>query len=484
MPNIDLKLDNLDKLFPKKFTPQQVASAKTEFLKELSFAMHKFYGGKMMSIPKAPVYGFNWFNLWYTPGVSKISTQIRKDNRNSFTLTNRANNVLVLSDSTRVLGDGDCTPPGGLGVMEGKAFLLKYLGGVDASAICVDSKDKTGKNNPEKIIDFVKMCAPSYGAVNLEDISQPNCYRVLDELRQTCQIPVWHDDAQGTACVTLAGLINALHLAGKNIKKIKLVMLGAGASNTTIARLIIKAGANPKNIIIFDSKGALHKKRKDIQKDKRFYPKWDLCKITNTKCVEHIESAVEGADVLIALSRPGPDVVKPGWIKLMADKPIVFACANPVPEIYPYAAKKAGAFIVATGRGDFANQINNTIGFPGILKGTLLVGAKKITDEMAISASYAIAQTARQRGIKPNNIVPLMTEWKVFANTAKAVGLTAIKQGLAQKKLSGSAIYKKAYDDIKLARKTFHLLMDKGIIKKPPVKLIKQVLSKVINKIK
>ncbi|HUT86000.1 MAG TPA: NADP-dependent malic enzyme [Elusimicrobiales bacterium] len=483
MAKINLELNNLDTFFPG-YSGEKLARAKTLFLKELSFAIHKFYSGKMTTIPKAGLYGFNWFNVYYTPGVSAVSTAIRDDNQLSFELSNRANTVLVLSDSTRVLGDGNCTPSGGLGVMEGKAFLMKYLGGIDAYPVCIDSRDKKGVCTPQKIIDFVKMSAPSFAAVNLEDISQPNCYEVLDTLKKECSIPVWHDDAQGTACVILAGLINALKLAKKNINKIKLVMLGAGASNTTIARLIIKAGAKSKNIIIFDSKGGLHKNRKDIFKDKRFYPKWELCKSTNPKKISDIETAIKGADVLIALSKPGPNVVKPSWIKLMNKKSIVFACANPVPEIYPYAAKKAGAFIVATGRGDFPNQINNSIGFPGILKGALLVRASKITDEMAISASYAIAETAQKRGIKPNNIVPLMTEWKVFANTAKAVGLTAIKQGIAEKKLSGNAIYKKAYEDIKLARKSFELLMNAGIIKKPPLKLVKNALKKVTDKLK
>lgn len=475
MLKIDLKLENLDKLLPKKFTPTQIARAKTLFLKELALEMHKFYSGKMMTVPKVPLYGFNWFNVWYTPGVSKISTAVRDDNKKSFQLSNRANTVLVLTDSTRVLGDGNCTPPGGLGVMEGKAFLMKYLGGLDAYPVCIDSQ-----NDPDKIIDFALRCQYSFGAINLEDISQPNCYKVLDELRKKCHIPVWHDDAQGTACVTLAGLINASKLAHKKIEKIKIVMIGAGASNTTIARLLIKAGANAKKIIIFDSKGALHKSRKDIEKDKRFYPKWQLCKKTNPHKITAIEDAFKNADVLIALSKP--KTVKPRWIKLMAKKPIVFVCANPIPEIYPHEAKAYGAFIVATGRGDFPNQINNSLGFPGILKGASIVQASKITDEMVISASHAIAETARKRKVNPDNIMPTMSEWLVFANTAKAVGVEAIKQGVASKKISAGKIYKKAYEDIKLSRKTFNLLMDKGIIKKPPSKIIGKILSKIIKK--
>ena len=215
---IDFELNNLRKAFPENFTEAQIAKGQTLFLKELAYVAHKFYSGKVMTVPKAGVYSFNWFNVWYTPGVSKISTSIRDDNNESFELTNRGNLVAVVSDSTRVLGDGDVTPSGGLGVMEGKAFLMKYLGGVDAVALCVNSYNKKGEHDPDKIIDFVRMVQPSFGAVNLEDISQPNCFKVLDVLREECDIPVWHDDAQGTASVTLAGLINALRVVGKELK--------------------------------------------------------------------------------------------------------------------------------------------------------------------------------------------------------------------------------------------------------------------------
>ncbi len=337
----DFTLNNLPSLFPSEFSKEQIAKAQTVFLKELSLVLHRFYKGKIMTVPKAGIYGFNWFNIWYTPGVSKISTSIRDDNDISFEVSNRGNLVAVVSDSTRVLGDGDVTPPGGLGVMEGKAFLMKYLGGVDAVALCVNSKNENGKNDPQKIIDFVKMAEPSFGAVNLEDISQPNCYRVLDTLREECNIPVWHDDAQGTGCVTLAGLINALKIVRKKIDKVKIVFNGAGASNTTIARLIIKAGGDPQKMIMFDTKGGLHTDREDIKNDSAFYRKWELCQQTNPEKISRIEDAMENADVLISLSTPGPDTVKQDWIRKMADKSIVFVCANPIPEIYPYAAKEA-----------------------------------------------------------------------------------------------------------------------------------------------
>ncbi len=480
---IDLTLSNLDEIFPKHFTQNQLARAKTVFLKQMAFHMHKFYGGKIATIPKCGLYGFNWFNVWYTPGVSKISTSIRDDYDSSFELTNRGNLVAIVSDSTRVLGDGDVTPPGGLGVMEGKAMLMKYLGGVDGVALCMDSRTQAGVHDPDKIIEFVKMLQPSFGAVNLEDISQPNCYRVLDKLREQCTIPVWHDDAQGTGCVTLAALVNALKIVDKDISKVKIVMLGAGASNTTIARLILQAGADPARMIIFDSKGTLNKKRDDIKADKRFYRKWELCEQTNPDCINDCEKAVRNADVYIALSKSDPTTVKPRWIKAMGSKPIVFACANPEPEIYPYAAKEAGAYIVATGRGDFPNQVNNSLGFPGILKGSLIVRAKKITDNMAVEAAYSIARSAEKKGINPDYIVPTMDEAEIYPEVAKDVGFQAIKDDVARKNLTADEIYKRAQRDIQKAREMFDHLQEHGFVESPPEELFKKSLRRAIDRI-
>jgi len=481
---INLSLSNLNELFPDNFTQEQIAKAKTIFLKELSRSTHKFYGGKIQTMPKAGIYGFNWFNVWYTPGVSVVSTSIRDNNDLSFELSNRGNFVAVVSDSTRVLGDGDCTPPGGLGVMEGKAYLMKYLGGVDGVALCVDSYNKQGKHDPDKIIDFVKMVQPSFGAVNLEDISQPNCYKVLDTLREECDIPVWHDDAQGTGSVTLAGLINALRIVDKPIDKVKIIFYGAGASNTTIARLIIQAGGNPERMIMFDTTGGLHKKREDIKADARFYRKWELCEKTNPACIDNVEEACKGADVLISLSTPGPDVIKASWIKSMGAKPIIFACANPVPEIYPYAAKEAGAYIVATGRGDFPNQVNNSLGFPGILKGSLVVRARKVTDEMAIAASYAVANFAEKKGLNPDRIMPTMDETGVFATEAADVAMEAIKNGVARIEYTWQQVYDMTIKDIMEARSQMELLMEHNHIAKPDIKLLEDALQFAINAVK
>ncbi|MCL2210557.1 MAG: NADP-dependent malic enzyme [Treponema sp.] len=484
--NFDLQLNNLDGLFPANFSEEQKAKAKTIFLKNLSIEAHRFYGGKMQTVPKCGIYSHNWFNVWYTPGVSKVSTTIRDNNDASFALSNRGNLVAVVSDSTRVLGDGDCTPSGGLGVMEGKAMLMKYLGGVDAVALCIDSKGKDGKNDPDKIIEFVKMVQHSFGAINLEDISQPNCFKVLDDLREACDIPVWHDDAQGTACVTLAGLINALKLAGKKIGGAKIVLLGAGASNTTVARLILADGGDPAKMAIFDTKGSLHSGREDIKNDKRNYRKWELCEKTNPGKVNDIGETLKGADVLIALSSPGPDKVKREWVRGMADKAIVFACANPVPEIWPYAAKEEGAYIVATGRGDFPNQVNNSVCFPGLLKGALLVRAKKITDGMAIRCAHSIADFSAKRenvagGINPDNIIANMEETDVFAREAADVAQQAISEGVARVKFSWDEVYNQAKADIAAARTLVEDLKRLGRIAEPPAELMEIALGKAIE---
>ena len=477
---MDIRLDDIGNLFPPGWDGDRAARAKTVFFHSLSLEAHRFYGGKIQVLPRAPLPGFQWFNAWYTPGVSSVSTGIRDAPDESFDLSWRGNVVAVVSDSTRVLGDGDVSPPGGLGVMEGKAFLMKMLGGVDAVPICMDSRNAAGKNDPEIIVDFVRRLAPSFGAVNLEDISQPNCFRVLDALREDCAIPVWHDDAQGTGCVTLAGLINALKVAGKKLADCRIVFYGAGASNTTIARLILLAGADPAKVALFDSRGGLHAGRADIEADARFYRKWELCRATNPGHVNDVAAALRGADALISLSKPGPDVIRPEWVRGMAPNAIVFACANPVPEIYPHAAKAAGALVVATGRGDFPNQVNNSLGFPGILKGALLVRAKKITDAMAIAAAETIAGFAERQGLAPDRIMPLMTDEAVFSETAAAVARQAAADGVARRALAPEQVQEKARKDIAEAHRALDLLMTSGLIPPPPEAMIRRCLDAAI----
>ena len=477
---MDIRLDDIGNRFPAQWGGDQVARAKTVFFQALALEAHRFYGGKIQVLPRAPLPGFQWFNAWYTPGVSAISTGIRDDPGESFDLSWRGNVVAVVSDSTRVLGDGDVSPPGGLGVMEGKAFLMKMLGGVDAVPLCMDSRNAAGKNDPEVIIDFVRRLAPSFGAVNLEDISQPNCFRVLDALREDCGIPVWHDDAQGTGCVTLAGLINALKVAGKELAACRIVFNGAGASNTTIARLILLAGADPARMAMFDSRGGLHRGRTDIEADPRFYRKWEICQATNPDRMNDVAGALRSADVLISLSKPGPGVIRPEWVRGMAPNAIVFACANPVPEIYPHAAKEAGALVVATGRGDFPNQVNNSLGFPGILKGALLVRAKKITDAMAIAAAQTIAGFAERQGLAPERIMPRMTDAAVFSETAAEVARQAVADGVARRLLSPGTVLEKARKDIAEAHQALEMLMASGLIPPPPEAMIQRCLDAAI----
>ncbi|MDR1910039.1 MAG: malate dehydrogenase [Spirochaetaceae bacterium] len=477
---IDPLLRNIDALFPGDFSAEERARAQTLFFKNLSAAMHRFYGGKIQTLPRCALEGFSWFNVWYTPGVSQVSTDIRDRNDESFSLTSRGSTVAVVSDSTRVLGDGDCTPPGGLGVMEGKALLMKYLGGVDAVPLCVDSRGPDGRNDPERLIQFVQMAQHSFGAVNLEDISQPNCYRVLDGLRDSCDIPVWHDDAQGTACVTLAALLNALKLAGKALGDVSIALLGAGAANTAIARLILDDGGDPARMTVFDSAGGLHAGREDIQRDRRNYRKWEICERTNPRRINTVEEALRGADVLIALSSPGPDTVKPEWVASMADKAIVFACANPVPEIWPYAAREAGAFIVATGRGDFPNQVNNSVCFPGILKGALLVRARRISDRMALRCAHSIADFSERRGIGPDNIIVTMEEEDVFAQEAADVAMAAVEEGAARLSATWREVYDRARADIAAARAVTAELQERGFIQRPPEEMLSRALEEAI----
>ncbi len=402
------------------------------------------------------------FGVWYTPGVAAPCKEIQKNPDLVFQHTNKWNTVAVISDGTRVLGLGDIGPEAGLPVMEGKALLFKYLGGVDAFALTLDTKD------PDEIIKTVLILQPGIGGVNLEDIAQPKCFYVLDTLREKARIPVWHDDQQGTAAVTAAGLINALKIVNKKIDKVKITMVGAGASNIAISRVIIKAGVNPKNIIMVDSKGTLHMGRDDIE-NSQSKEKWHMCQISNEKQVKgDIPKALEGADVLIALSRSGPDTLQKEWISRMAKDAVVFVCANPIPEIWPWEAKEAGARIVATGRSDFPNQVNNSLGFPGIFRGTLDVMAKTITDEMCIAAAKELAKTAEDKGLHEEYLIPTMEDWEVFPREAVAVGLMAIEQGVARLKMSRKELFQQAERIIKKSRDEAQLMMDKGFIAPPP----------------
>lgn len=426
---------------------------------EIASKLHSYYKGKIAVVPRCRIKDVHDFDIWYTPGVAAPCRDIEKNPEMVYELTCKWNTVAVVSDGTRVLGLGDIGPKAALPVMEGKALIFKYLGGVDAFPICLDTKDA------DKIIETVLLLHPSFGGINLEDISQPKCFYILDTLRKECPIPVWHDDQQGTAAVTLAGLINALKVVDKKIEDVKIVFMGAGASNIRISDIVFKAGADPKKCIMYDSKGPLHKKRADIKQNPSLKEKWNICQTTNEYEFDApIWDALKGADVLIALSKPGPGTVKKEWLRKMAKDSIVFVCANPVPEIWPWEAKQAGARVVATGRSDFPNQVNNSLGFPGIFRGTLDVRAKTITDEMCMAAAKELAKTAEDKGLSEDYIIPAMDEWEVFPREAAAVGIKAIEQGIAEKIMTREELYKTAESIIKRARQETKLLMENGVI--------------------
>ncbi len=439
---------------------QEELLAKARKPAQEAMRLHPFYRGKVEITPKCVIRDVNDFAIWYTPGVAEPCKAIHKNPEEVFRHTNKANMVAVVSDGTRVLGLGDIGPEAALPVMEGKAILFKYLGGVDAFPICLDTKD------PDEVIKTVLLLQPTFGGVNLEDISQPKCFYILDTLRKKARIPVWHDDEQGTAAVTLAGLINALKIVGKAMDQVRVTMIGAGAANIAITRVLIAAGVTPGNVIMVDTKGTLHPGRVELRDT--YKEKWHFCEVTNRNgVVGGIPEAMKGADVCIALSKPGPDTIKKEWIAQMAKDAILFVCANPIPEIWPWDAKEAGARIVATGRSDFPNQVNNSLGFPGIFRGTLDVMATTITDEMCIAAAMELARCAEDIGMSEEYLIPTMDEWEVFPREAAAVGTKAIEQGVARVKHSRDELYKEAARIIKRAREETAVLMKEGLIPMP-----------------
>ena len=441
----------VDELLAKAKKPAQLASR-----------MHRFYEGKMQVIPKCAIRSVDDFAIWYTPGVAAPCREIQADPDKSFELTNRWNYVAVVSDGTRVLGLGDIGPEAALPVMEGKALLFKYLGGVDAFPICLRTKD------PDEIVRICKVLEPSFGGINLEDIEKPKCFHVLEKSREQLNIPVWHDDQQGTATVILAGLINSFKIVGKKPQESLITLVGSGAANIRTAYVLMRWGIKPGNIILTDSKGVVHKNRKDITKQEDPW-KYDVTQKTNAEGrTGDTQEAFKGVDAVVAASKPGPDTIKKEWIKTMAKDAIIFACANPIPEIWPWDAEEAGARIVATGRSDFPNQVNNSLGFPGIFRGVLDVKAKTVTDDMCIAAAQELANYAQERGINEKDILPRMDEWEVFPREAVACALKSIEQGVARIKPSKQELYERASAIIQNARQSTELLMKHGLIRPPP----------------
>ena len=405
-------------------------------LKEKALAFHKnnFPGnGKIEVIPKVPLRNRDDLSLAYTPGVAEPCRKIAKDPEKVYEYTSKGNLVAVVSDGSRVLGLGNIGALAGLPVMEGKALLFKHFGGVDAFPVMINEQD------PDRFIEVVNAIAPTFGGINLEDIASPKCFYILERLREGLDIPVFHDDQQGTAAVVLAGLLNALKVVGKKIDEITIALFGAGAAGFATLRILTKAGVKPGNVRVVELVGGKPTVLTgDMDLEKLFpYRGWLLSKTNAEGITGGPEEAVRGADVLISFTKPGPGVIKPEWIARMNDDAIVFPLANPVPEILPEEAKRAGARIVATGRSDYPNQINNVLGFPGIFRGALDVRARTITDTMIIEASKAIASVVSDEELCEEYIIPSPLNTEVYPREARAVAEQAIKEGVARRKVRG-----------------------------------------------
>jgi malate dehydrogenase (oxaloacetate-decarboxylating) len=424
-----------------------------------SVARHAQYRGKVQLVPKCPIRSVADFSVWYTPGVADACRAIAAARERAFDVTNRGNSIAIVSDGTRVLGLGDIGPEAALPVMEGKSLLFKYLGGVDAVPLCVSARE------PEAFVELVRALEPSFGGINLEDIEQPKCFDVLERLRSSMTIPVWHDDQQGTAAVVLAALTNALEVVGKRLDRVRIAMVGIGAATVATYRLLRAAGIDAAELVACDKMGTLHRGRADVAEASPASWKWRMCRETNARgVVGGIADALRGADVCIAFSAPGPGVIEPEWVRTMADDAVVFACANPVPEIWPEDAARAGAAIVATGRSDFPNQVNNALAFPGIFRGVLDVRASAITDEMAIAAARALARYAAETGLSRDRIVPSIDDEEVAVREAVAVGRAAVDAGLARLPRTAEQLAASARAAIETSRAALDALTRAGLV--------------------
>ena len=431
---------------------------------EIALRLHRHYRGKVQTAAKCPVQSLDDFAIWYTPGVAAPCLAIQREPETVYEYTNKGNSIAIVTDGTRVLGLGDIGPSAGLPVMEGKALLFKHLGGVDAVPIGLHTR------SAEEIVRAVELIEPAFGGINLEDIAQPKCFRVLDALRERLSIPVWHDDQQGAATVVLAAVRSALAITGKRLDAIRIAMIGMGAANVATYRLLVAAGADPRAIVACDSRGALHRDRADIA-DRRadFVEKWEVCERTNGDRVRGgIAQALRGADLCIAFSQSGPGVIHPEWVRAMARDAIVFACANPVPEIWPWEARAAGARIVATGRSDFPNQVNNSLIFPGLFRGVLDVRAKSISSGMAMAAAAALAGLAKARGADEEHLLPPTDDVEAAVCVAVAAGLAAQTEGLARIAVPATELEWQARRRIDAARTMTAVLASEGIIEHPP----------------
>ena len=389
-----------------------------DYAKE-SLRLHKEWKGKLEVVTRVPVANKDDLSLAYTPGVAQPCLEIQKNIDASYELTRRWNMCLVVTDGSAVLGLGDIGPEAGMPVMEGKCVLFKAFGDVDAFPLCIKSHDV------DEIVNTIYLISGSFGGVNLEDISAPRCFEIEKKLKEKCGIPIFHDDQHGTAIITLAGLTNALKVVGKKKEEVHVVMNGAGAAAISIARLLLKAGI--KNITLCDRKGAIYEGRPEGMNP----VKDEMSKVTN---LEHkagsLADMLKGADVFIGVSAPGAVTVD--MVKTMAKDAIIFACANPTPEIFPDDAKAGGAKVIATGRSDYPNQINNVLAFPGVFRGAFDVRAKDINDEMKIAAAEALAGLITDEELSPDYIIPKAFDKRVGPAVAKAVAEAAKKTGVAR----------------------------------------------------
>ncbi|MDD4139435.1 MAG: NAD-dependent malic enzyme [Eubacteriales bacterium] len=387
-------------------------------IKQLALDKHRDWKGKLEVIARAPVASREDLSIAYTPGVAQPCLEIQKDVDLSYVYTRRWNMVAVVTDGTAVLGLGDIGPEAGMPVMEGKCVLFKAFGDVDAFPLCIRSKDV------DEIVNTVRLLAGSFGGVNLEDISAPRCFEIEEKLKACCDIPIFHDDQHGTAVVTLAGLINALRVVGKKLEDVRVVVNGAGAAATSIVKLLMASGL--KQVILCDRSGAIYEGRANLNRYKA-----ELAAVTNRDFKQGtLADVLAGADVFIGVSAPG--VLTGDMVRTMAPDPIVFACANPTPEIMPDEALAAGAAVVATGRSDFPNQINNVLAFPGIFRGALDVRASDINDEMKVAAAWAIADLVDTSTLQSDAIIPSAFDDRVGPAVAAAVAAAARKSGVAR----------------------------------------------------
>ena len=387
-------------------------------IKQEAIQKHAEWKGKIEVITRAPVASKHDLSVAYTPGVAEPCLEISENVDLSYKYTRRHNLVAVVTDGTAVLGLGDIGPEAGMPVMEGKCALFKAFGDVDAFPLCIRSKDV------DEIVNTVALLAGSFGGVNLEDISAPRCFEIEKKLKERCDIPIFHDDQHGTAVITLAGLTNALKIVGKKIEDISVVVNGAGAAATAITKLLISRGL--KDVVLCDRTGAIYQGREKLNSAKE-----EIAAITNQKMKKgSLKDVIVGADVFIGVSAPG--VLTAEMVATMAKDPIVFACANPTPEILPDEAKKAGVAVMATGRSDFPNQVNNVLAFPGIFRGALDVRASDINDEMKIAAANAIAGVVSDKELNPEYILPDAFDPRVGKAVAEAVAEAARKSGVAR----------------------------------------------------